>query len=522
MQAHALAVEHAFAAAQEKFDTLMTHLASPEALAADHAQIEQTIATDGFELLRLLMQAHLDVRADAEPVREVRGADAQARTHRRSLARQLETIFGTVTVRRLSYGAPGLESLRPLDAELNLPPDHYSAGVRRRVAESAAKESFDEVVASLDATTAAQVPKRQAEQLVARSAVDFEAFYQGRRAATARERNATGSLLVITADGKGVCMRQQDLRPATRKAAQARRHKRQHKLSRGEKRNAKRMATVAAVYTIAPCERTPEQIVRSFHPIREAVSERPRPEHKRVWASLEREPNEVLGEAFEEALRRDPRKQKQWVALVDGNPHQIAILETLADQYQVTLRIVLDIVHVIGYLWRAAAVFHPAESAEAEQWVSDRLLAILQGRSSAVAGGIRRSATLRGLGRDDRKAADDGADYLITYGPYLRYGEALALGAPIATGVIEGACRHLVKDRMEVTGARWSLAGAEAVLKLRSLRSSGDFDDYWAFHQQRELERNHTGVYADGRMPAPVSDDKSAIATPHLRLVRST
>jgi hypothetical protein len=209
------------------------------------------------------------------------------------------------------------------------------------------------------------------------------------------------------------------------------------------------------------------------------------------------------------------------VALVDGNPHQIAILEALASEYAVELRIVLDVVHVIEYLWRAAAVFHPAESAEAEQWVSARLLEIPRGRSSAVAGGRRRGATPRELASDEREAADDCADYLIDYRPYLRYEEALALGAPIATGVIEGACRHLVKDRMEVTGARWSLAGAEAVLKPRSVRSSGDFDEYWEFHQQRELERNHASAYADGRLPAPVSTERSALTTPLLRLVKS-
>lgn len=520
MQAYAIEDENLFAVAQQKFHEIVANLGSAQAMKADHAEIEQGLFTEGFELLRQLMQSHLDLRAEAEPEREIRGSDQAARTHRRSTSRHLETVFGTVAVHRLSYGAPGLTALRPLEAELNLPPDLYSDGVRRRVAEAAAKESFSEVVETLSATTAAEVPKRQAEALAVRSAVDFEAFYETRRAASAREAREAGAVLVISADGKGVVMRREDLRPATRRAAEKRTHKRHHKLSRGEKRNAKRMACVAAVYTVAPFERTAEQIVRSFHPIREAMPERPRPQAKRVWASLEREPETVLREAFDEAQRRDPRHTKQWVALVDGNKYQIKILEALAAEYGIELAIVLDVVHVLEYLWKAAPAFHPPESAEAETWVSRRLLDLLGGKSSEVAAGMRRSATLNRLTAKQRKPVDVCAHYLIEYRKYLRYEQALARGAPIATGVIEGACRHVVKDRMELTGARWSLSGAEAVLKLRSLRSSGDFDDYWEFHQARELERNHTSKYADSRIPAPVSEEPSSIKAPHLRLLK--
>ena len=110
----------------------------------------------------------------------------------------------------------------------------------------------------------------------------------------------------------------------------------------------------------------------------------------------------------------------------------------------------------------------------------------------------------------ERKPVDGCADYLLHYRPYLSYDEALAAGLPIATGVIEGACRHLVKDRMNITGARWSLEGGEAVLRLRALRSSGDFDDYWKFHEIREHERNHAAHYADQQVPAVISPTRSS------------
>lgn len=92
-------------------------------------------------------------------------------------------------------------------------------------------------------------------------------------------------------------------------------------------------------------------------------------------------------------------------------------------------------------------------------------------------------------------SADTCANYLLKHNGGMAYHKYLDAGYPIATGVIEGACRHLIKDRMDVTGARWCLNGAEAILKLRSLRSSGDFESYFEYHKQQELRRNHISRY---------------------------
>jgi hypothetical protein len=137
----------------------------------------------------------------------------------------------------------------------------------------------------------------------------------------------------------------------------------------------------------------------------------------------------------------------------------------------------------------------------AEQWVRDRALSVLQGHAREVASGIRRRATAEGLAKPKRKKADEAARYLKNKAPYLDYPTALAQGWPIATGVIEGAVRHLVRDRMDVTGARWSVDGAEAVLKLRAVRTNGDIDDYWRFHLDRERRRVHQSRYAGGVIP---------------------
>jgi len=162
---------------------------------------------------------------------------------------------------------------------------------------------------------------------------------------------------------------------------------------------------------------------------------------------------------------------------------------------------VVDFIHVIEYIWKAAWCFHPEGDPNAEQWVRTQARQVLAGRAGIVAAAIRRKATYHGLDPGKRKPADTAAAYLLAKKPYLDYPTALAQGWPIATGVIEGACRHLVKDRMDVTGARWGLDGAEAILKLRTLISNGDFEQYWTWHLAQEQQRIHNSRYLGGVIP---------------------
>jgi hypothetical protein len=224
--------------------------------------------------------------------------------------------------------------------------------------------------------------------------------------------------------------------------------------------------------------------------------------HKRVWASLEVEPEEVIEEAFAEGLRRDPGRKRQWVVLVDGNKDQLRLVKMAAKKAGVEVTIILDLIHVIEYFWKAAHCFHKAGTTAAEQWVNQRLLALLEGRGAgAFAQDLRRWAARRELDEDQHKVVTDCIRYLLNNRRLLHYDRALTAGLPIATGVIEGACRHLVADRLDTTGRGWSLRGAEAVLRLRALRSSGDFEKYWAFHLSCEYARNHQARYADKQVP---------------------
>jgi len=206
-----------------------------------------------------------------------------------------------------------------------------------------------------------------------------------------------------------------------------------------------------------------------------------------VWASIENTAELVIEAGFLEALQRDLTQQRQWVILIDGHPHQLRLINRVMKKHKVKATIIMDFIHVLEYLWKAAWCFYEKGDDRVEDWVETRALKILHGHGNQVAKGLRICATKRGLTKRDN--IDKCADYLLKNKLRLQYGEALKQGYPIASGVIEGACRHLINDRLDITGARWSLKGAEAILKLRSLKSSGDFSDYWLFHKKQSKQR---------------------------------
>jgi hypothetical protein len=483
----------AFARAREWFEETVTWLAGGEAVALAHGELEAQVGERGRELQRRLYQGHLGLRAAREERRENVVADGVARTRVESgHSRPLMTVFGPVRVTRMAYRAAGARNACPADAELNLPLEKHSHGLRRLAAVEAARGSFDDQTAAIERATGVRLGKRQAEQLAARAAADIDPFYQDRKPAPAPDDH----VLVITGDGKGIVMRPDGLRPATAKAAASAGNKLATRLSPGEKRGRKRMAELAGVYDCEPVPRAPGDIIAAPGEDKPAAHPgRPKAAGKWLTASVTDDIPAVIADAFDEAERRDQRHQRTWIALVDGNNGQIDAIRAEATRRDVTVTIIIDFVHVLEYVWKAAWSFFEPGDPDAETWVAGRAAQILAGNAAAVATGIRRRATTYGYQGKERDGADTCADYLTAKNPYLDYGTALTAGWPIATGVIEGACRHLVKDRFDITGARWSLDGAEAILKLRALTANGDFDDYWVYHLRKEHERIHQSRY---------------------------
>jgi len=490
---------------------MTTHLRSGEALAMTHDALESYLVEEGRELQRRLLQAHLDVRAAAEQRVTVADGDGVKRTKARSdMPRTLRSVVGAVVVTRILYQGAGMECLAPQDASLNLPPESYSLGVRRCASEEAACGSFDHVVDRLQRTTGAAVAKRQVEELVCRAAEDFEAFYLEREP----EPEDTTLYLVLTFDGAGVPMRPEALREVTRRASERDEqdprwpHKR---LPPGKKRTRKRMGMVAAVYGVEPHRREPADIVRQLRPVQSVTArqKRPHPVNKRVWASVTESGSEVIEQAFAEALLRDPEQKRRWLVLVDGDKKQLRAVRKTARELGVEVTIILDVIHVLEYLWEAAYGFHPPGSKEAEREAADdaprrrrrqhrrrRHDAQRDQAGSRQAQGRRQVRQLptqqpqpprlchrspRGLPHRDRRGRG-------------------SLPLPRAS-----AARH----RRGPAGSR--LAGAEAVLRLRALKASGDFDAYWRFHTAAEYRVHHASRYADGMPPNPIPQPRLSL-----------
>jgi len=490
-----------FERSAEVFCALLDWAAGEQARSLEHSVLEARLAEDGRELIRVLLQDHLDLRADAEQrAAGVIGADGVPRRNlERGHGRELQSVFGEVEVQRLAYRARGSENLYIADAQLNLPAAKHSHGLRRLAALEAPRTSFEDAQAAILRQTGQPLGKRQLRELAVAAARDITDFYE-QRPHTAPERE---DVLVLSCDAKGVVMRPDALREQTRKQAQSSESKLKTRLSKGEKRNRKRMAEVACVYEVTPAPRTPADILQGKQTDRQAATPAPKAKNKWLTASVSDDARAVITDMFNEADRRDPDHQRAWVALVDGNNHQIDRIRKEARTRKLKIPIVIDFIHVLEYLWDAAWCFFTEGDPAAEQWVQEKALAVLDGKPGIVAAAIRRKATTLKLEPNKRHNADRCADYLLAKRPYLDYPTALNNGTPIATGVIEGACRHLVKDRMDITGARWGLDGAEAILTLRALISNGDFDPYWTFHLAQEHRRVHASRYALGVIPTP-------------------
>ena len=487
-----------FVSARESFDELVVLLRG-DAAPRTHAGLEETVIERGTELMRQLLQARVDLLFERERIQRAQ-APREPGVEVRARARQLETQVGRLVVWRHGIKRDGDKAAYfPMDEELNLPADLYSHPLRERTADQVRGQAWDHVVEHIDERTGGHVPKRQAEQLAVRASQDFEAFYEQ----PANDTLSAKAQLVLSSDSKGIRMRPEALREATRKAAEAEQAESVHAdpmAPKKARRHDKRMAIVTAVWEQEPNPRTAQDILANLRPNNsKAVRKRkkakkrraPRPQNKRLWASVDKDQSKGIAEMFDEADRRDPERSRNAVVLVDGEESQETAILDEGRRRGRSLTLVLDIIHALSYLWGAGFALCRKDARRTEAWVVRFLEKLLTQPVESVVADIQRSAAQRGLSAKERKPVDKCLKYYRRRLFMMRYPQFLAQGLPIATGVIEGACRHLVQDRLGITGARWDLPGAEAVLKLRALHSSGDWKLYWHFHQQQEAARNY-------------------------------
>lgn len=478
----------ALAGTAEQFSTMLTW-AVQDAAGVDHGQREKTIEESGRELQRRLLEATfaIDCAREERASHVTSAAGIRHGTVEKGHDRGVASIFGPVRAERLAYRNRREPNLYPADARWMLPDDVYSLGMRALVAFHLATGGYGQAQEVIAARTGVTIGRAQLTDLAADLAALTGDFY-ARRALDAPEDGPPGDVLMMQADGKGIA-----LRPEHRKG----------KGDNASHPGIKKMAEIVAVADFTPTVRDPEDIAAP--PARRKEHPGPTARHKWVSASITDDIPAMIGASYDEADRRDPQRLRQRIFLVDGNKQQITAIEDHAKARGLTVPILIDYLHVSGYLGKAANALHPGDPAAAGRWADGQLLRILHGRAKAVAATLRSiAAKTRNNPRTahlDLADLDKAATYLENNHQHMRYDKALAAGWPIATGLIEGSCRYVIEDRFGITGARWSPDGAEDILKLRAIVVNGDLDDYMNHYRKRYLEEHHLARYDPASIP---------------------
>jgi hypothetical protein len=366
----------------------------------------------------------------------------------------------------------------PLDAKLGMPQSDTSYLLQKWSGARFVKESYTESRATLQDILGFAPSVNCLEDMAAAAAEHADACFAQEEVV---DRATEEAIMVVTSDCKGVPMRKADA-PRKKHGDDAPRGKR---LKKGEKNGQKRMACVGGIYSVAPFPRTADDVLNEILR-KEKQQQRPKPQNKRLRAVLTREmdgqevnaKDVIFDWLAKELQQRDPHEQRTVVAVMDGES-KLRDLQELKISRAIGI---LDIWHVTEYLWALAYCFYREGSDEAEVFVETYLRKLLEGKVNRVIGGIRQMATKRGLSPKKWQDVEDCLTYFAVRCEYMKYDEYLAAGYPIGSGVVEGACRHLVKDRMEQAGMRWRIAGAQAILSLRSIYLN---DDWEAFHADR-------------------------------------
>ena len=460
-----------------------------------------------LQIGRQAMQTLLHLHGDGDVGEQVELENGQiAKRLREHHPRSYVSVFGPFELSRVVYGSREGQAIEcvPLDIRLALPESKFSYLLQEWDQFVACEEPYAKVSQFLEKILDLRQHVDSLERMSRRMAEDVESFRESLPAPPAKEE---GAIFVVSADGKGV--------PIRRPADAPRIH--EHRSQRGPKKDRKRMAIVGAAYSIDPYVRTAEEVVDALFraPAEERpASRRPEPCHKRVCASLtlenenEDEAREAIATVFgwlaQQQQERNPSAKKTVTAVMDGQESLWEALH-LFQPPEITRVEILDLLHVTPRLWQAAHLFHAVKSSQAEQFVRERLLRILRGGVGEVIRGLRQMGTKRRLGASAHNTLRRICNYLDANRGRMRYDEYLASGYPIASGVIEGACRHYVKDRMERTGMSWRKPGAQAMLELRATYLNGDWDAFVHYHIDRETNRLYPNRHAFCDEPYPLA-----------------
>ncbi len=457
---------------REEFEATLTFVleASPKTV-PDADTMERGLFRQLLALGRMLLRLYFTQQNRQITPETVQGKEGTLLPFHSQKSRTYLSIFGAVEFARRYYYLPG-EGRSPLDATLNLPERGTSDMLREWRERLGMYGSYQKVTHDLQEFLGHRASTRQVQHDIVEDAVAVEAFYAQ---VPSPPPDPQASILVVQADGKGVPMRK-----TTEAAEKVRKGK-------GEKNSRKKEAIVTSVYSIAPAPRTPQEVVTSlFAPKTKSVEapKRSAPVNKRLFATLDGKDSALSRTAAYTWKQQGPHIRAR-VALTDGAE---ALQQRVLGVF-VGFVLVLDCIHAIEYLWKAANALLGETSPARSDWVKTRSLWMLSGQTQALIADLRQIAERADTTPTVRTTLESVANYYERNQEYMHYDQYLADGWPIGTGVIEGACRHLVKDRCELSGMRWTQDGAEALLQLRSVAENGDWN---AFHAYRRAQRLKT------------------------------
>ncbi len=389
----------ALAGPAEQFAGLVSWTAE-EARYLDHGEREEVIGQEGRELQRRLLEAAfaLDAAREERAAQVTSAAGIRHGTVEEGHGRGVTSVFGPVRVTRMAYRNRREPNLYPADARQVLPGDPYSLGMRALVAYHLAAGGFGQAQDVTEARTGVTAGRAQLTGLAEDLAAWTDDFYE-QRARDAEEDLPATDVIMMQADGKGIAMRPE--------------HRRNAGKEDGTRPGIKKMAEIVAVAGFTPAVREPEDIAAP--PARRQAHPGPKARDKWVSASVTESIEDMIAAAFDEAGRRDPQRVRQRVFLADGNKQQITAIQAQAKDRGLKVPVLIDCIHVSGYLGKAAAALHPGDPVTAGQQADGQLLRVLHGRAKAVA------ATLAAVARKTRSSARTrhldltGMDRAVTY-----------------------------------------------------------------------------------------------------------
>ena len=380
------------------------------------------------------------------------------------------SIFGKLRIERYMYHI-GEESFSQLDILLNLPTRCYSYFLSEMVNLLNIKGAYAEGAIFLERFFNITLSVSAAETISSEGSMSYEHYYDSRDSGyTTKE----GDLTVVSFDGKGVPM-------IKKEAAQIK-----SRQGKGEKRQKKKEALVGVGYTINPNIRTPEEVANNLifpEDRKNKQVQKAKAQDIRYIASVERPKKEVMEEIKAE-IKDKSFDSEPLICVMDGAKSIWNIFKDVFAQIKNKV-LILDIIHVLEYIWLIAHMKYKEGSNEAKAYVYEKLLLILKGKVASYIMELQKE-----MCTGDWKKAQLGKftkviTYLKNHKEYMKYDQYLSCGYPIGTGVVESACSHVVKNRMEISGARWGIPGAESILRLRSIVKSNDWDKYWEFYTQQ-------------------------------------